>query len=361
MADRTCAEYTSQKEGIDMSRLNIYTQDQVDGANLDNKIPQGSDLTAKGGAIMDHNISLYTYISLWLELFKKNEVKSGTFDRLIQSNESLGRYPIGKEKVRDVSALDIQFYINQITNDGYSFSTIKKQLELIRAALRKAVSLRIITDNPANEIGMPSKNILKKPKEVLAYDEKEQKRLQQYIEEHAYDNAILCAAFMIETGLRSGEALALEWSNVDTERHRCHVCATVVNPHIPSKAYVQNTPKTDASIRTVPLNVRATTILNAIKRRATSEFVFGDSDSKSGRLEYPTLIRKIKRMCRETNVPYRGAHVFRHTFATNCYYKGIDIKILSKLLGHSDVKVTYNTYINLYGDGFDDMYAALCL
>ena len=162
---------------------------------------------------------------------------------------------------------------------------------------------------------------------------------------------------MIETGLRSGEALALRWREVDIERHRCHVCATVVNPHLPSKAYVQDTPKTDSSIRTVPLNVRATSILNAMKRRANSEFVFGDQN----RLEYPTLIRTVKKMCSTAGVPYRGAHVFRHTFATNCYYKGIDIKILSKLLGHSDVKITYNTYINLYGDGFDDMYAALCL
>ena len=340
-----------------MSKLNIYTDDSVNVANLDNKIPQGS----KGGAIMDHDINLYTYISLWLELFKKNEVKAGTYDRLVQSNKSLGRYPIGQEKVCDISALDIQFYINQITNDGYSLSTIKKQLELIRASLRKAVSLKLIPDNPANEVGMPSKNIIKKPKEVLAYDENEQKKLQHYIEDHADDNAILCAAFMIETGLRSGEALAIEWRNIDIERHRCHVCATVVNPHIPSKAYVQDTPKTDASIRTIPLNNRATIILNAIKQRATSKYVFGSNDSKSGRLEYPTLIRKIKKMCRETKVTYRGAHVFRHTFATNCYYKGIDIKILSKLLGHSDVKVTYNTYINLYGDGFDDMYAALCL
>ena len=162
---------------------------------------------------------------------------------------------------------------------------------------------------------------------------------------------------MIETGLRSGEALALRWSDVDTDKHRCHVCATVVNPHLPSKAYVQDTPKTDASIRTIPLNVRATAILNILKKRASNEFVFGIDK----RLEYPVLIRTIKKMCKESNVPYRGAHVFRHTFATNCYYKGIDIKILSKLLGHSDVKVTYNTYINLYGDGFDDMYAALCL
>lgn len=337
-----------------MKKQNIYTQ-LVDGANLDSRnISQGSN---KGGALMNQNITLHEYITLWLDMFKKNEVKQGTYGRLVQSNDSLGRYEIGMEKVREISPLDVQFYINQITQEGYSFSTIKKQLELIRASLRKAVSLKIIPDNPANEIGMPSQKMIKKPKEILAYDEKEQKRLQQYIELHSDNNAVLCVAFMIETGLRSGEALALRWSEVDIEKHRCHVCATVVNPHLPSKAYVQDTPKTDASIRTVPLNVRATTILNKLKRNASSEFVFGNNQ----RLEYPTLIRTIKKMCRESGVPYRGAHVFRHTFATNCYYKGIDIKILSKLLGHSDVKVTYNTYINLYGDGFDDMYAALCL
>lgn len=333
-------------------RSNIIQR--VNGPNLDNNIPQGS---SKGALIMDNTISLCTYISLWLDLFKKNEVKSGTYDRLTGSNESLARYSIGQQRVCDVTPLDIQFYINQITNEGYSFSTIKKQLELLRASLRKAVSLKIIPDNPAQEIDMPNQKIIKKPREVLAYNEKEQRRLQDYIETHSDQNAVLCVAFMIETGLRSGEALALRWSDVDTDKHRCHVCATVVNPHLPSKAYVQDTPKTDASIRTIPLNVRATAILNILKKRASSEFVFGIDK----RLEYPVLIRTIKKMCKESNVPYRGAHVFRHTFATNCYYKGIDIKILSKLLGHSDVKVTYNTYINLYGDGFDDMYAALCL
>ena len=37
----------------------------------------------------------------------------------------------------------------------------------------------------------------------------------------------------------------------------------------------------------------------------------------------------------------------------------MDIKILSKLLGHADVNITYNIYIHLYGDGFDEMYEAL--
>lgn len=350
---------------IDKNFPAAYTQGmagQPPAPHLDN-IPQGSTNT-KGGAIMDKNICLGQFVSLWLDLFKQNEVKPATYGRLLQSCSSLGRYPVAEEKLSDVTPLDIQFYINQIAKEGYSFSTIKKQLELLRASLRKAVSLKLISDNPAEEIAMPNKKTIKKPKEVLAYNESDQKKLQKYIEEHTDVNALLCVAFMIETGLRSGEALALKWRDLNLEQHRCHVHATLANPHIPSKAYVQDSPKTDASIRTVPLNARATAILNTLKRRATSEYVFGEAGirtNKEGRLEYPTLIRAIKKMCKETGVPYRGAHVFRHTFATNCYYKGVDIKILSRLLGHSDVKVTYNTYINLYGDGFDDMYAALCL
>ena len=38
----------------------------------------------------------------------------------------------------------------------------------------------------------------------------------------------------------------------------------------------------------------------------------------------------------------------------------MDIKILSKLLGHADVNITYNIYVNLYGDAFEEMYDALC-
>lgn len=51
--------------------------------------------------------------------------------------------------------------------------------------------------------------------------------------------------------------------------------------------------------------------------------------------------------------------MFRHIFATNCYHKGVDVKILSRLLVHADVNITYNLYIHLYGDGFDEMYSVL--
>lgn len=331
-------------------------QNSSTSANLDNDIPQSSSL---GGAIMNKNMTLAQYIPIWLELFKKPKVKPSTYSRLVNTGFVLGKYDISQITLSEIDPLDVQAYINAVTEDGYSFSTIKKQLELVKASLRKAVSLKLIPENPADEIEMPGKQqIKKKTKEIQAYDQKQQARIQQSVDAHADNPAFLCVEFMIETGLRSGESLALSWSDVNVDTHRCSVHATVVNQHQPNIAYVQDSPKTDASIRTVPLTPKATAILKKLKQTATSPYIFGKDDR---RLEYPTLIRAIKKICAEANIPYRGAHVFRHTFATNCYYKGIDIKILSKLLGHSDVKVTYNTYINLYGDGFDDMYTALCL
>ncbi len=63
---------------------------------------------------------------------------------------------------------------------------------------------------------------------------------------------------------------------------------------------------------------------------------------------------------RETAVRMVGRmNEIRHTFVTNCYYMGVNVKVLSKLLGHADVNVTYNIYVHLYGDGFDEMYSAL--
>lgn len=56
-------------------------------------------------------------------------------------------------------------------------------------------------------------------------------------------------------------------------------------------------------------------------------------------LSYEALRYQTRRACAEAKVEYRGEHVFRHTFATNCYYKGVDVKILSRLLGHADTKL----------------------
>lgn len=132
---------------------------------------------------------------------------------------------------------------------------------------------------------------------------------------------------------------------------------TVVYLANKKRSFVQDSAKSEKSNRTVPLTPTAVRLLEGLEIERNSEWVFSYENGE--RLSYEAIRYQTIKACEEAEIEYRGEHVFRHTFATNCYHKGIDVKILSRLLGHADVNITYNLYIHLYGDGFDELYAAL--
>jgi len=167
----------------------------------------------------------------------------------------------------------------------------------------------------------------------------------------------VAVGLMIETGLRVGEALAFRWKDINLSQKRLRVRSTVVRLANKKRPYVQDCAKSESSNRTIPLTPKAVFLLSALAWQSSSEWVFVGNDGK--RLSYEALRWQTWCLCKAADVSYRGEHVFRHTFATNCYHKGIDVKILSRLLGHADVNITYNIYVHLYGDGFDEMYSAL--
>lgn len=313
----------------------------------------------KGELNVDANVSLLEFVELWLKTFKKNKLKAASYNRLLISKKALEAYDISKKQIGDIDFFDIQNYINELVEYGYSISGLKKQIRIVTAPLKKAAAIRIINADPSIGIELPiEENLQKQSKDIIAYDQGQQDRLFAEIQKNKNNTGYLAVVFMIETGVRSGELLALKWKDIQLDRSRMHVHATIVQPSATAKAMYQDSPKTKSSNRIIPLTPRAKAILNILKENRQTEWVF---EGKNGRYSYKQLMYQTKKLCRVTKVPYYGEHVFRHTFATNCYYKGVDVKILSRLMGHSSVTVTYNTYISLYGDGFDDMYAALCL
>lgn len=308
---------------------------------------------------MNGDTNVLDFVDIWLSTFKKNSVKPASFDRLMISRKMLGEFEISEKKISDVDFFDVQNYLNSLVDSGYGMTTIRKQYYILSSPLKFAAATKIIPADPCIGIKLPNEfNVKKKTKEVVAYTEEEQETLFKKIASSPMNVGCMGVLFMIETGLRCGELLALKWKDVSLDRSRVHVHATILNPMDNSKATYQDSPKTKSSNRIIPLTAKAKAILRRLMEERKTEWVF---ESKGDRYSYKQLLYQTKKLCRETGVPYYGEHVFRHTFATNCYYKGIDVKILSKLMGHSSVSVTYNTYINLYGDGFDDMYAALCL
>lgn len=160
---------------------------------------------------------------------------------------------------------------------------------------------------------------------------------------------------MMETGLRIGECLALTWNDVLWERRAIRVSKTLIRIANRHRMEVQDGAKSFTSNRTIPLSTNAYNLLDDLSRSSekTNGYIFAADDGFP--ISYEAMRYQIQQACEEADVPYLGQHVFRHTFATNCYNRGCDVKILSKLLGHADVAVTYNVYIHLFGDALEEM------
>ena len=308
---------------------------------------------------MDESTILLDFIDVWLDTFKRNTVKAASYERLKVSRAALASYEIARKPIGQITFFDIQRYINELVESGYGMSGVKKQLRIVTSPLKQAAAIRIIRADPSIGVRLPVEDkVQKQAKDIQAYDESQQKKLYNLIRNNQKNTGYLAVAFMIETGIRSGELLALKWTDVTMDKCRMHVHATIVFPTSNVKAVYQDSPKSKSSNRNIPLTPRALAILKILKERRKTEWVFEQDEE---RYSYKKLMYQTKKLCRESGVPYYGEHAFRHTFATNCYYKGVNVKILSRLMGHLSVQVTYNTYIHLYGDGFDEMYAALCL
>ncbi len=155
---------------------------------------------------------------------------------------------------------------------------------------------------------------------------------------------------MIFTGLRLGEAIALKWSDFDRENKRIKVrrnIALVKNRSSKGSKYniiEQNTVKTDKSERSIPLSEKAVEALSHLEKNS-STYVMSTKDGNPIRPR--NLQNLFDSMLKDTDISHKGLHATRHSFASMLFRMGADIKTVSELLGHTDIRITSNTYIHL--------------
>ena len=106
------------------------------------------------------------------------------------------------------------------------------------------------------------------------------------------------------------------------------------------RSLLESDPKSDCSRRIIPVSGSLLQLLGTI--RSDESYIFGGDKP----LEPRTMQYQFKRILREALISERNFHILRHTFATNCVEKGIDVKSISEILGHSDVKITLNRYVH---------------
>ena len=105
-------------------------------------------------------------------------------------------------------------------------------------------------------------------------------------------------------------------------------------------ALLETAPKSEYSRWEIPLPPAALELLGKLCHEG--EYVFG----KDKPMEPRTLQNHFKRLLEKAGLEHMNFHVLRHTFATNCIEGGADIKSLSEILGHSDVRISLNRYVH---------------
>ncbi len=155
-----------------------------------------------GACIAPSKITVEGWIRAWMKEYKKRSLKASSYSRMYEAATSWIQPHLGQHKLKDLSPIIVQRFINDMDDSGLATGTITKVHGILKAALAKAVDNGLIAKNAAQEVQLPRKG--KKEIRVLSPDEQN-----RFIE--AAKNSYLGDLFilMLATGLRIGEAIAL--------------------------------------------------------------------------------------------------------------------------------------------------------
>ena len=147
------------------------------------------------------------------------------------------------------------------------------------------------------------------------------------------------------TGLRLGEVIALKWQNVDMKNKLIYIDKTLSTISQNHKTLtIESSPKTQSSIREIPISNQLLFLLKQLKLKSTNDYVIVSHNNKQ--IKPRAYQKSFENLLKKLHIKHYGFHAIRHTFATRLLENGVDIKTISELLGHSSPTITLNRYIH---------------
>ena len=318
---------------------------------------------AANGYSVKEKPTITTYrelVALWWESYK-NTIKPNSQ----QSMEGIVRLHIlpvfGDYKLDKLTTPIIQQQVNKWAdkaNKGekgayanYSFLN-----NINRRILQYGVTMQAIKHNPARDVIIPRKQQNKEHK-VKFFSNQELKQFLDYLEDldqSSYENFFDYVLYktLLASGCRIGEALALEWSDIDLKKGTISVSKTL------NRYQETNTPKSKAGLREIDIDKATVSLLKQYKKRQqVQSWQLGRSEGIvftpfTTKYAYACLLRKrLQSHFKAAGVPDISFHGFRHTHATIMLYAGIEAKDLQYRLGHSNISMTLNTYVHATKEG----------
>ena len=362
-----------KKDGSRVYRADVYLGvDQITGKKVKTKVTgrtqkevkqkanQEKIAFQKAGSTRQKAITIKNYqelATLWWESYK-NTVKPNTKGnvRALIDNHILPTF--GEYKLDKLTTPLIQSIINKLAdkaNRGEEGAFLHYDMihALNKRILQYGVTMQAIPSNPARDVVLPRNTQKAKRQKLKHFDNQELKKFLVYLDnldscKYRYYYDVTLYKFLLATGCRINEALALSWSDIDLDGAIVHITKTL------NRDLEINSPKSKSSYRDIDIDQETVSMLKQYKLRQTKEaWKIGQRESvvfSDFIHEYTSIVKLKKRLLthfKRADVPNIGFHGFRHTHASLLLNSGIPYKELQHRLGHSQISMTMDTYSHL--------------
>ncbi len=320
---------------------------------------------SNGTVAHDNRQTVETYLEAWLDAKVANGLRPTTARSYRQHLDdylipSLGRIRLGELRGTHVEQMLLTVQKPREKGRVVKPATVRRVHATLRSALTTARKRRLVSFNAANDVELPS---APRPK-VRPWEPAD---LGKFLDAVSTDRLGVFVELSAATGLRRGEALGIRWQDVDLERGVLHVrqqvaqlpglhdCPQCGGQH---RGLVFGATKTEAGEdRTVDLD--STTIGLLIEHRLRQDversqwaeayvdhdLLFAHEDGKP--LSPNAVSSHFEHMVEKSGLPRVRLHDLRHGRASILLAAGVDIALVSKLLGHATIAITSDTYSHL--------------